>query len=229
MKKLKLIFMAFSAMVIFNSCKKTGPDLPTEIQPPPCGNICENGGKIDANCHCNCPSGFTGANCQTKVLYPVTISIDPNKYHQTLPAWYSGDDDFGGCLSIKWSVSLKITNNNTKLYAEIFADYKECSYRGNTAAWIDPSLTSSKILLYTAPSGKTINSIDCSLTNAATTTPAFDFHGTVAWTNSNAKSYLSKIDFIGDTSGPDLPSDGTTERSRFRIYFKTFSITLIKQ
>ncbi|CAN5664347.1 hypothetical protein BH11BAC1_BH11BAC1_00060 [soil metagenome] len=226
MKKLKLMFVLFAATALISSCKKNDTT-------PNCNTVCQNGGTVDANCGCDCPSGFTGANCQTIVnsvtFYPVTVNVNSNSYHQLCPNWYSGDDDFGGCLSIPWSVNLFITSSDTKIYAKVYANYIECSNTGYTAAKVDPNLSSNQILLYTAPFGKRIYSINCGCSNSGTVYPNLNQHGTMTLVNTNTNSYLNKMEFIGDTSGPDLPCDGSSERSRFRVYFKSFDITLINQ
>jgi hypothetical protein len=222
MKRLKLIIQSFLIIVLVNSCEKVDPV-------SSCSKTCLNGGTVTANCGCNCPAGYSGENCQNLVYTSVPVNIDPNIYHQLCPAWYFGDDDYGGCLSIEWSVQLVLTNNNTKAYARIYANYKECSSTGNTAAWIDPDLASNQILLYTAPAGKKIHSINSAYYYTRTEYPVYDFHGTLIITNSNVNSFLNKIELIGDTSGSDLPCDGSTERSRYRVYFKSFGVTLVNQ
>lgn len=40
-----------------------------------CETTCQNGGAVNENCGCNCPSGFTGANCETAVPAGETINV----------------------------------------------------------------------------------------------------------------------------------------------------------
>ena len=71
MKKLKLMLVICVTIALLDSCQK-------DENNPSCNTVCQNGGTLNTNCGCNCPSGFTGSNCQT----PVAPSI-PNceKYH----------------------------------------------------------------------------------------------------------------------------------------------------
>ena len=229
MKNLKLILAISALAVMISSCKKDESPSPSSGggSTTSCTTTCQNGGTVNSNCGCDCPTGYTGTNCQTKTPVYTSVNVNPSTaYHQLAPQWYWGDDDFGGYLTIEWNTQLFMTNNNTKIYAKVFADFREYPTTGNTAAWIDPSLSSNQILLYTAPAGKKIYSINCSYTNGNTLYPGGNFHGTNTFINTGSNSYFNKIDVIGDTSGPDLPYDGSTERSRFRIYFKSFNITL---
>lgn len=211
-------------IVLFNSCKKE------KVKPdPPCTTTCQNGGTVTPDCGCKCPSGYTGPNCQNLVYTNDMASLDPGIYYQLCPSWYSGDDDFGGCLTIDWRVQLVLSHNDTRIYAKIYARYKEYTSTGNTAAWIDPNLASSQKLLYTAPAGKKIHTIKSNYSYGGRINPPCDFYNTISYIDIGSNSFLSKINFIGDTSGPDLPCDGSTERSRFRIYFKSFGVTLVNQ
>ena len=230
MKKfnLFLILFALTTAIIFTSCEK-GEENPSDVVSPTCNNVCQNGGTVNANCGCDCPSGFTGTNCQTPVVSIISVPLNPNYARQLAPVKYWGDDDFGGCISINWKVQLVFNSTRTKVYAEVFADYRECGSTGNTAAWIDPDLSSNQILLYTAPTGKKILNVNCGSSYSYTEIPNHDYHGTITRLINDNNSFLNKLEFIGDTQGSDLPYDGTTERSRCRVYFKTFNVSLINK
>lgn len=54
----KIIAMAFVLSMTLWSCSK-------KDEPQPCTTTCQNGGTVNSNCGCDCPAGFSGANCET--------------------------------------------------------------------------------------------------------------------------------------------------------------------
>ncbi|MGB6034788.1 MAG: hypothetical protein WBG42_00870 [Cryomorphaceae bacterium] len=63
MKNLKLSFLVSLMIILFAGCEKDDDD----DSPQGCTIICQNGGTVaSSNCSCNCPAGFTGANCQNQ-------------------------------------------------------------------------------------------------------------------------------------------------------------------
>ncbi len=93
MKKFKRLLVILTATLLIISCKKehTNPDPQT---PPTCSQVCQNGGRVNANCGCDCPAGYTGANCETALsLRSVTVTrIDvinfPSSYKVGQVAYY---------------------------------------------------------------------------------------------------------------------------------------------
>lgn len=58
MKKITSILTIIAALAVFISCKK------------PCSTVCENGGIVTENCGCDCPSDYTGPQCEIKIAPP---------------------------------------------------------------------------------------------------------------------------------------------------------------
>jgi hypothetical protein len=216
MKKLTLIFTIVIAVLTIASCKKGEAD--------PCTTECKNGGIVNLNCECNCPPGFTGPNCQTAILTATTVSINRDIFHILAPIKYAGDNEFAGNIHIEGSIKLKVESNNTKIYAVVDADYLEVG--GDTKARINGNLSANRILLYTAPAGKKIHTINSDTSDSFIWDPTPGQTGKGELTYNN---FVYKIELIGDTSGEDLPSDGSTANSRFKIWFGDFNITLANQ
>ncbi|MEO5572805.1 MAG: hypothetical protein ABIT08_07905 [Bacteroidia bacterium] len=200
------------------------------VIPVQCTTVCQNGGTVNADCGCDCPSGFTGTYCQTFVptYTPVNVSINSSVYHQLPPIKYAGDNEYGGNIRIDGSVQLTFGSNNTKIYAVVNATYIESAGGMDTKARIDGQVNTNRILLYTAPSGKKVYSINTLTYISFYWYPGANYHNPeyLNYYQTNSTSFLHKIEMIGDTSGDDLPSDGSTERSRFRIWFDDFNITI---
>lgn len=57
---MKKVISIFTIFLMALSCTKTDTT-------PACATVCQNGGIVTSGCNCNCPSGFTGANCQTAI------------------------------------------------------------------------------------------------------------------------------------------------------------------
>ncbi len=214
MKKIKLLLIIAVTTVFISSCKKEDPT-------PSCQVTCNNGGTVTANCGCDCPSGFTGTNCQTKILNTINVSVNHDNYYQLYPLRYQGDNEFGGRIAIDGYVRLITGSNNTKIYGVVDADFRELG--GSTRAIIDGNLSANRILLYTAPAGKTIYNIVSTNYQPFSWYPLFDYHG-IGYEYYN--NFVYKIEMVGDTTGDDLPSDGTTGRTRFRIWFDDFTVTI---
>ena len=62
MKSSKLLITSFLLSAMIFSCSKTITECKTQ---------CQNGGVVNQNCGCNCPSGYTGSNCETKIQPPI--------------------------------------------------------------------------------------------------------------------------------------------------------------
>lgn len=202
MKKLKVIFITFTLIIIFMSCKKDPPATSSASSSTGSGNTASN-------------------NNSGNVLN--TVPVNPSSgYYQLYPIRYDGDYDYGGHIHIDGSVQLTLGSNNTKIYAVVNSNYFE-TYGGDTRAKIDGQLNENRILLYTAPSGKKVYSINTSITTTFYWDPSSDYHGTG---NLYPNSFVYRIEMIGDTSGDDLPSEGSTDRSRFRIWFQSFNVTI---
>ncbi len=86
MKKFKLIYLISIVAVAttITSCKKIDP-APPQNSVPVCTIECKNGGTVNASCGCDCPQGFTGANCGTALaLKSVTVTrIIVNNFPRT--------------------------------------------------------------------------------------------------------------------------------------------------
>lgn len=86
MKKLKSIFAILVVVVLFTSCT---PE-------PPCSRICNNGGKVNSNCGCDCPNGYTGDNCQIAPipscsrLHTATVTFRNNSANHTYVIVWDG-------------------------------------------------------------------------------------------------------------------------------------------
>jgi hypothetical protein len=39
-----------------------------------CSTVCQNGGLVNTSCGCDCPSGYTGANCEIAMLRPPVVA-----------------------------------------------------------------------------------------------------------------------------------------------------------
>ena len=80
---------------------------------PACTPIpCLNGGTTNANCGCNCPQGFTGANCSTLVT-PTTVKITKIKVKKFPDAnngswWDTPNSDADIFLTVENSASTVI-------------------------------------------------------------------------------------------------------------------------
>jgi hypothetical protein len=212
MKKLLVILTIVSINLFVTSCTKDNPLPQNKIETPPPPNPL--------------PPNPPPPNPPPPIYTPIHVSIDNSVYHQLHLDWYSGDDDFGGWMTINGWVKLILADNNTRVYAQVSAEYDEYSSTGNTKARIDPNSDANKILLYTSPSGKKVSSINSNSYLSFHWYPSGDYHGIGVL---NSTGFVHKIEMIGDTSGPDLPCDGSTGRSRFRIYFDDFDITITDQ
>lgn len=220
MKKLKSIIAICAVAALIASCKKDD-NAPLNPPIPSCQTECLNGGTVNSNCGCDCPTGYTGTNCQTVVPPPVnytTVQVNVNSLlsYQLPPIRYAGDNEFGGHIRINGSIQLTLGSNSTKIYAVVNATYIESAGGMDTKAKIDGNLNSNRKLLYTAPAGKKVYSFNSTASTSFYWYPSTNYHGTG---NLYPGNFVYRIEMIGDTSGDDLPSDGTTERSRFRIWF----------
>lgn len=221
MKKLKLVLAICVVAAMIASCKKDDDTSPTQ-----CTTECQNGGIVNTNCGCDCPTGYTGANCETTVYTAINVPIDNTVIHQLPPIKYQGDNEFGGHSSMSWNAQLTISTDKKKVYAVINASFIELG--GDTKAKVDGNLSANRITLYTAPTGKKVNSINSGTYYASSFTPntnQFIIHTEYV----NGFGFVHKVEVLGDTSGSDLPSDGTTNNSRFRIWFDDINITLTNQ
>jgi hypothetical protein len=222
--KNKIKFLAIlTVSVMIASCEK-------EVDPPEpsCNIVCMNGGTVTSNCGCACPSGFTGTNCQTSLnnSQMVTVNLNPGTYHQILPIKTNGDNEFDGQVYVTINVTLEISSDRRKIHAVNELLFYEPG-GDHTTARIIPGNSASKILLYTAPAGKKIDFINSSTQINYGPHLIQNYHGTTFINNLNASNhFLHKIEFIADTQGNDLPANGTTSYSRYRIYFDDFQVAI---
>lgn len=225
MKKLTSLLTICATIAMISSCKKSVP-VPDPV-PAPCNIVCNNGGTVNQNCGCDCPTGFTGTNCQTPVntLTTLNVSINKDLFYTLPPLRYAGDNEYAGYIRIDGKVTLETGANNTKIYGVVNATYIE-NNGGDTKAKIDGNSSANRILLYTAPTGKKVVSINSYAPYAFYWYPAPHQLGKGELV---ANKFVYKIEMIGDTVGDDLPSDGTVENARFRIWFDDFNITIGNQ
>ena len=222
MNSLQLISVLLISVAMFGSCTKSSS---SSLSMSSCSTTCKNGGSVTPACGCNCLPGYSGANCQN---FSTTVSLNPATVYQLCPTWLTGDNDFDGSLTIAWSVEQFLSSDHTKIFASVYAYFKEYPSTGNTSALIDPNLKDNQILLYTAPTGKKVYSVDGAggAMSTGTINPSRYFWGTSAVTNVTSNNFFYRIEFIGDTDGQDLPCTGSDQRSRCKVYFKSFNITL---
>jgi len=227
MKKLTSIISICLMAISISSCDDDNDSAPSVNQTPPdeppCTIVCQNGGTVTPACNCECPDGYTGTYCQTKVITSVKVTVSPY-YHQLVPAKYAGDNEFGGHIKIDGTVQLVTDYNNTRIYAVVNATYIESAGGMDTKARINGQVNTNRILLYTAPAGKKVYTINTNPLTDFHWYPNANYHGTG---NYYPNTFVSRIEMIGDTSGDDLPSDGSTDRSRFRIWFNNFYISIV--
>lgn len=212
---------AFSLMaMVFFSCEKADKE---------CLTVCQNGGVVNENCGCNCPQGFTGINCENKIKKSelVNVPINSGEYHLLKPIKTKGDNEFGGAVMIWGDVSLILSSDSKKVYAVHNVHFYE-PQGDHTSAWIDPNSTASKILLYTAPTGKKIEFINSSTGMNFSYPTQYNYHGTtyLNFYLTYPNHFVHRIEFIGDTSGNDLPCDGTPDNCRFKIYYDDFQVMI---
>lgn len=222
MKKLKPTVAIISVVLFIASCEKDDTN-----STPSCQINCENGGVVTSTCSCDCPDGYTGLNCEIKTnpVQIVTVNRNPGTYYQIKPVRSNGDNEFDGIVDVTIKVDLEISSDKTKVYAVSDALFYEPKGDYSTAI-INPNLSSSRILLYTAPSGKKIDYIN-STTGIIMGPVRLNSTGTHFVNNlSVSNHFLHKIEFIADTSGDDLPSDGSSDRCRYRIYFDDFEVAI---
>lgn len=90
------------------SCSKDGSDGATPCTPI----VCLNNGVSNANCGCDCPSGYGGANCGTFITpSKITISKVIVKSFNNLNASGIGHDLTNGA-----DIYIKINSGNTVIY-----------------------------------------------------------------------------------------------------------------
>lgn len=68
--KLGTLLIITACTWAFSSCNPDDDD----VASPSCNTSCQNGGTVAANCTCNCPNGFYGANCQNQQI-PVRFIV----------------------------------------------------------------------------------------------------------------------------------------------------------
>ena len=127
---LLVIVALFSSTFYFSSCKKEDP----------CKDVtCQNGGipvSSGNNCTCNCPTGYKGQFCETKIPFqgPQNPSFEvatnwlgwPTTFRKTgtgfLPSdgiWY-GDMNFSGLTASLWQNDVDITHSTTMTFDYVF-------------------------------------------------------------------------------------------------------------
>ncbi|MEP7170472.1 MAG: hypothetical protein ABI855_13970, partial [Bacteroidota bacterium] len=136
----------------------------------------------------------------------------------------TGDFEFNGHMNVSGSVELSITSDKKKIIASVYANFIENGGRADTKASIDGNLSTGQIILFVAPGKKKITKIETS-----DRVEIFNFtqqSGNYQPMHKEYSSFVHKIEVVGDVKGKDLPCDGSTNKSRFRIYFNDFKVIL---
>ena len=214
MKKIALIFaLIFALVTMVVSCKKDKPIDPCE------NTICQNGGNcVDGAC--NCPTGFTGANCQT------VVATDPCEG----VTCYNG----GTCISGVCSCPPGFSGANCQTYTNLCAGVTcynggtcvngTCNcptgFSGTNCQTANPMYAQSVTIYFVPSSGyDIINGPDLKILMSKTTSPNWDYVSTVI---SNNTSYPVTVNFtapvpftneswdimIVDDDGNDTPPSG---------------------
>jgi len=194
----------------------SGPTCQTFTDPCP-NTICVNGKKDYSNCSCNCYNGWTGNDCSEQV--PSATSYLPDDINDICPLHIGGDREFSGNGPVVNISCEAFILNEKDIYVHVYFHVKETK-----SDWTE-GLYEGDIKIYTAPSGKKINSIisaTSSTANYVDTDHSFDVPTVQG-------ALVDRFEAIGDTSGKDLGGCNNNADAELNIYFNPMTVELVDE
>lgn len=186
-----------------------------EIPIDPCAGVSCVNGDLDSDCDCNCDNGWIGSDCSTPI--PQEYTFFPTPIENLCPVHIGGNREFGGAGPVVTINCTAYIVNDEHIYVDVYFYLIE-THPDGTAGLYDGD-----IKIYTAPSGKKIQSIVSATESSANYTDTditFDFPIVVGELVDSFKS-------MGDTWGDDLGSCIDDYEAELNIYFNPMTIKLV--
>jgi len=193
----------------------TGTNCQYEVDP--CTGVSCVNGDLDSDCDCNCDDGWIGDDCDTPLPYKYTFI--PTPIENVCPTHIGGNREFGSAGPIVTINCTAYIVNDEHIYVDVYFHLIE-THPDATAGLYDGD-----IKIYTAPSGKKIESIVSAIESSANYTDtdiAFDFPTVVGELVDSFKSMAS-------TSGDDLGNCVNDYDAELNIYFNQMTIELVDE